>query len=189
MDLQDSVLKFCQSLDANVDHAVVEYIIGIIKDAQVDNVDLEEIEDVVTGFFPTFSSFPEERRHDKLWNLVQEVLQASLVLSFPYRMFIILLCIDTSNYSPFTTEPCSCCKIFRDLPAEPERCRGGRGHRTSKIRRDTQGDRAHKGSGVTFPWVKTSHRDLTNALSSAQRWCALVQSIYHALYPVNCLQE
>lgn len=82
MEIRDSVVRFCHSFGAVADDAVLDYITGIIEDAETDNVDLEEIEDVVTGFFPKFSSLPEERRHQVLWNLLQEVNSRSFTSCF-----------------------------------------------------------------------------------------------------------
>jgi len=73
MDLRDCVFQLGHKVDATVDDAVVEYLTSFIGDAEADNVDLEEIEDVVTGFFPTFASLPDEEKHESLWELLQMV--------------------------------------------------------------------------------------------------------------------
>ncbi|BDA44039.1 hypothetical protein COCOBI_05-2230 [Coccomyxa sp. Obi] len=72
MDIRGHVCVFCKKCDPNADDAVVDYLTGIIQDAETDNVDLEEIEDVVTGFFPNFASLREEEKHEALWSLLQK---------------------------------------------------------------------------------------------------------------------
>lgn len=77
MDLRGHVCVFCKDYDSSADDAVVDYLTSIIKDAETDNVDLEEIEDVVAGFFPVFASLKEEEKHEALWSLLQKASSAN----------------------------------------------------------------------------------------------------------------
>ncbi len=80
MDLRGNVCVFCKNYDPSADDAVVDYLTSIIQDAETDNVNLEEIEDVVTGFFPVFASLREEEKHEALWSLLQKASLANSLL-------------------------------------------------------------------------------------------------------------
>lgn len=73
MDVRNCVFDFCHKLDAKVDDAVVDYLTSFIRDAEADNVDLEETENFFTEFFPTFATLPDEEKHESLWELLQKV--------------------------------------------------------------------------------------------------------------------
>ena len=80
MDLRGHVCVFCKNYDSNADEAVVDYLTSIIKDAETEHLDLEEIEDVITGFFPVFASLKEEEKHEALWSLLQKASSANTCL-------------------------------------------------------------------------------------------------------------
>ncbi len=72
---EELVTKFCNSLAWDVaDTELVAYLVNVIKDANDGNdVDLDELAELVQGFFPGFAALASEEQHDRLWNLVEQV--------------------------------------------------------------------------------------------------------------------
>ena len=72
---EDLVADFCNSLAWDgADTEVVAYLASAIQDAEDGgDVDLDELADLVQGFFLGFAALALEEQHDRLWNLVEQV--------------------------------------------------------------------------------------------------------------------
>jgi hypothetical protein len=70
--MEQLVRTFCANF-APVDDAVLNYLVGVIGDSEADDIDLEDVEEIVSGFFPAFAALSDEDSHEKIWKLIQEV--------------------------------------------------------------------------------------------------------------------
>jgi hypothetical protein len=72
MGLEGVVRSFCNQF-ATADDAVVHYLVGVVEDIEAGNAEVEDIEEIVCGFFPAFVALSEEKRHERLWQLLEQV--------------------------------------------------------------------------------------------------------------------
>lgn len=92
--MESLVKTFCKGFEP-VDDAVLTYLVSILDEIEEDDADLEEIEDVFSGFFPTFAAMQEGERNERIWDLVQKVRQLKLLGVCVFRQ---TLCRHLKNF-------------------------------------------------------------------------------------------
>ena len=77
MSVHDAVSHFCRGISEQIDEACIQYLSGIVEDAcEGGDTDVADLEDLVQGFLPDFAKLSQQERHDHLWSLLTQVINA-----------------------------------------------------------------------------------------------------------------